>query len=63
MIERVIRNDSLPYKNADIIKNENYNLFSIIKNRFSIVEEIFGIKIPDSEFAYVVDMLNVDFNM
>lgn len=63
MVERVIKKDSLPYKNVDVIKSENHILFSIVKNRFNIVEETFGIKIPDSEFAYVVEMLKSDFNM
>lgn len=62
MVERVIRNDPLPYKNVSAIKNENENLFSIVKNRFNIVEEVFGIQIPDSEFAYIVEMLNSGFN-
>lgn len=61
MVERVIRNDPLPYKNVDIIKNENKALFYIVKDKFMIVEEIFGVKIPDSEFAYIVEMLKTDF--
>ncbi|MCH3965817.1 MAG: sigma 54-interacting transcriptional regulator [Clostridium sp.] len=62
MIERVIRNYPLPYKNVLSIKNENRNLFSVVKSRFSLVEEVFGIQVPDSEFAYIVEMLNSGFN-
>ncbi|WP_243159321.1 sigma-54-dependent transcriptional regulator [Clostridium sp. cel8] len=63
MVERVIRNDILPYKNVEIIKNENKELFYIVKDEFTIVEEVFGIKIPDSEFAYIIEMLNIDFDI
>ncbi|MEA5008660.1 sigma-54-dependent transcriptional regulator [Clostridium tyrobutyricum] len=58
MVERVIKKDPLPYKNVLDIKRQNKKLFSIVKTRFSIVEETFGIQIPDSEFAYIVEMLN-----
>ncbi|MBV4431799.1 sigma 54-interacting transcriptional regulator [Clostridium tyrobutyricum] len=58
MVERVIKKDPLPYKNVLDIKRRNKKLFSIVKTRFSIVEETFGIQIPDSEFAYIVEMLN-----
>ncbi|WP_252250123.1 sigma-54-dependent transcriptional regulator [Clostridium sp. ZBS13] len=63
MIERVIRNESLPYKKFLTIKNSKNKLFNIIKNNFELVEEIFGISIPDSELAYIVEMVDISFNI
>ncbi|GAA0078972.1 sigma 54-interacting transcriptional regulator [Clostridium sp. CTA-5] len=63
MIERVIRNESLPYKKFLTIKTSKGKLFNIVKNNFELVEEIFGILIPDSELAYIVEMLDISFNI
>jgi len=62
MIERVIRNQSLPYKNLKNQKKVYNNLFKIIKYHFKTIEEIFGINIPDTELAYIVEMFNTHFN-
>lgn len=62
MIERVIRNEPLPYIKFSEIKDTKENLFNIVKNNFVLVEEVFGICIPDSELAYIVEMIDTHFN-
>ncbi|MEG1003635.1 MAG: sigma 54-interacting transcriptional regulator [Clostridium sp.] len=62
MIERVIRKEPLPYNNLLCNKIKKDQLFLVVKERFSTVEEIFGITVPDSEFAYIVEMLDISFN-
>ncbi|ADL08635.1 sigma-54-dependent transcriptional regulator [Thermosediminibacter oceani] len=58
MIERIIRGESLPYRNLDHIKNDQSVKFELIKKHFEIVEEVFGISIPDTEIAYIVEMIS-----
>lgn len=58
MIERIIKGDSLPYSNLNSIKNNQSDIFELIKNHFEIVGEVFGISIPDTEIAYIVEMIS-----
>ncbi|MGL4572810.1 MAG: sigma-54-dependent transcriptional regulator [Clostridium sp.] len=62
MIERVIRKEPLPYNNLLCSKLKKEQLFVVVKDRFIIVEEVFGITIADSEIAYIVEMLDISFN-
>lgn len=61
MIERMIRKEPLPYKKFIHVKQANYDLYQIVKTRFEVVEEVFGIALPDTEFAYIIEMLKVYF--
>lgn len=45
MLERVIRKEFFP----------------IIKNYFIILEESYGVTIPDTEIAYIVDLFTLNF--
>jgi transcriptional regulatory protein LevR len=58
MVERIIKGDSLPYNNLNFIKNNQSVMFELIKKHFEIVEEVFGILIPDTEIAYIVEMIS-----
>lgn len=58
MIERVIRNDFLPNSDLNIIKNRPNSSFSLVKKHFEAIENLFGIDIPDTELAYVVEMID-----
>jgi transcriptional regulator with AAA-type ATPase domain/transcriptional regulatory protein LevR len=62
MIERIIRNEPLPYNNFLHIKELKKFLFNIIRANFNIVEEAFGIDIPDTELAYIVEMIDAHFD-
>lgn len=62
MIERVIQDQSLPYEDLDFLKKTHHKLFLVIKKHFEVVEEVFGINIPDSELAYVVEIISTHFN-
>lgn len=61
MIERVIKNEPLPYKKMEKIKNENGEAFADLRHTFEIIEETFDISIPDSELAYVFEMVTTYF--
>lgn len=63
MLERVIRKEPLPYNNFDLGKQKKIELFQIVKERFSLAEEVFGIAIPDTELAYIVEMILIHFNL
>ena len=63
MIERVIRNQPLPYKNLKNQKKTCNKVFKVVKHHFETIEEIFGINIPDTELAYIVEMFNTHFGI
>lgn len=58
MIERAIKNQPLPYNDLEIQKKNCAKLFNIVKKHFETLEEVFGASIPDTELAYVVEMLD-----
>lgn len=58
LIERAIRKDYLPNSDLDVIKSRNNGSFQLIKKHFEAVENLFGIEIPDSEYAYVAEMID-----
>lgn len=62
MIERLIRREALPYKRLDDIKQLHSGIYHMVKRQFELVEDTFGIIIPDTELAYIVDMLTIYFN-
>lgn len=59
MLERVIRNEPLPYTNFVHVKKERPELFQCIRDNFILAEEVFGVSIPDTELAYIVEMMEV----
>lgn len=59
MLERVISHET--YGNAKMkeLKRTQRRIFLIVKKEFQLIENAFGIKIPDAEFAYVVEILQI----
>lgn len=63
MLERLIRQEPLPYHNLSLVQQDERGLFHIIKERFVLAEEVFGITIPDTEIAYIVEMMSIHFSL
>ncbi|CUH97613.1 hypothetical protein P22_3745 [Propionispora sp. 2/2-37] len=63
MLERIIRKEPLPYNNFASVKQEKSELFQIIKERFILAEEVFGVSLPDTEIAYIVEMILLHYNL
>lgn len=63
MVERAIRKDSLPYKNINLVIENQKDLFYIIKRNLIIVEETFSICIADTEIAYIIEFINTHYDM
>jgi len=59
MLERVIRNDPLNYRNFENIYQKNLFLAKIIREEFKLLENSFGIFIPNSEISYNIEMINI----
>ncbi|VYT93813.1 PRD domain-containing protein [Clostridium tertium] len=59
MLERVIKNGALEYKNFRKVKDSKANLFELVKSSFQDIENSFGITIPDSELTYIVELLDI----
>ncbi|MDU5107304.1 sigma 54-interacting transcriptional regulator [Clostridium sp.] len=59
MLERVIKNGALEYKNFRKVKNDKIELFKIVKEGFQLIENTFGITIPDSELTYIVELFDI----
>lgn len=62
MIERMVRNEPLPYAKFQEVKNSRPDLFAVVKKHIEVVEESFGISVADSELAYIVEMLHIHFD-
>jgi len=62
MLERVIKNGALEYKNFREVKNSKIELFNIVKSSFFEIEKSFGITIPDSELTYIVELVDIQIN-
>jgi len=58
MIERCLKNESLPYNNIDESINSNINLYNLLKSVLEPVEEMFGTEIPNTELGYLIDMID-----
>jgi len=61
MVERVIKNNVLDYSSLNIIKEEKAYYFNIVKSNIQIVEESFDIIIPDTEIAYIVEIIDTHY--
>lgn len=59
MLERVIKNGPLEYKNFRVVKNSKIELFNKVKESFQPIENSFGITIPDSELTYIIELLDI----
>lgn len=59
MLERVIRNDPLNYNNFENVYQQNLFLAKIIREEFKLLENSFGVFIPDSEISYNIEMINI----
>lgn len=60
MIERLIKGEVLPYKEVDQLIGQNSKLAQIINESFIRVNEVYGIDLPDTELAYLIELLNTD---
>lgn len=56
MAERLIRGEVLPYNGLEDFKNFHSNVFGAISEGLEIFEEIFSIKTPDTEIAYLAEL-------
>lgn len=59
MIERVICNEAFQYNNLRNLVESKNNILENVKLNFKVIENAFGIAIPESEFAYIVEMLDI----
>lgn len=60
MVERLIKNISLVHnKTKSVLKKYEKNYVNL-KNNLNILEETYGIRIPDEEYAYILELLNDD---
>ncbi len=60
MCERVIRGDQLVHKKMNDFINQNGKYLHIIENHFSLINDAFGIIIPQSELIYLTELF-LDF--
>lgn len=56
MLERAIRGESWNYSRLSQFTNEHYELMNLIEHKLEYAENIFGIKIPASEIAYITEI-------
>lgn len=56
MVERIVRNVSLPYYQLKQFTNTNHQLMDIIAQSLTVVSDTFAISIPSSEIAYLAEI-------
>ena len=63
MLERVLKGETLQYKNFENLKKSKEKLFNVIKESFRVIENSFGITIPDSELCYIVELIDMHYTI
>lgn len=58
MIERLIQGEALPYEKITELIESKDKMYKVIKDSLEIVEETFGIEIPDTEIGYIIDLFD-----
>ncbi|WP_259337076.1 PRD domain-containing protein [Bombilactobacillus bombi] len=59
LIERLIRNEPITsYDNKLLDDTNSQKKFSQIKSAFSVIENKYSVKIPDSEYGYIFDIIS-----
>lgn len=63
MIERCIRKNTFINKKTDELIRDHHELYLHLKSEFKIIENRYGTKIPDPEFAYIMELilLNISY--
>ncbi len=56
MIERVIRNEALSYKNANNFIKKFPNIYKVVEENFQIINNQFGITVPPSELVMICEI-------
>lgn len=56
MLERAIRGESWNYSRLSGFTNEHHELMNLVEHKLEYAENIFGIKIPSSEIAYITEI-------
>ncbi|MDN6640967.1 MAG: PRD domain-containing protein, partial [Tetragenococcus sp.] len=59
MVERAIRKEQFERKEAFIVIDQSPNLYRFLKSNFSSIENRFAINIADSEFSYLMELIDV----
>ena len=60
MAERIIQNNIFMHRQTDELKLCHPELFAVIAKAMEELESLIGIKVPDSECAYIVELLSED---
>ncbi|WWL94816.1 PRD domain-containing protein [Pediococcus acidilactici] len=61
LIERLIRNEPITsYDLEQLSDTEDQRLFKWIKESFSVIEKIYSVEIPASEYGYIFDIIQAD---
>ena len=58
MIERLIQKESLPYNDIDKLIQSRLGVYNKIKLSLAIIEETFGLEVPDTEIGYIIELIN-----
>ncbi|MCG1013234.1 sigma 54-interacting transcriptional regulator [Tepidanaerobacter sp. GT38] len=58
MIERCFRNDAFIYDESEDLVNNNQEIYAALKVSMNLVEQYFGIEIPEGELCYLIEYLN-----
>lgn len=57
MLERLLKQDFLPYNDVELAKSSRQELFQTAKRSVAEMEEFFHLTVPDTELAYLSEIL------
>ena len=57
MLERLIQEEVLPHQETEILKEKYKHIFETVKRSLRPLEDCLHLQIPDSETAYLVEMI------
>lgn len=61
LIERLIRNEPITTYDLSMINDTNAKqTFKWIKEAFSVIEKIYSVEIPESEYGYIFDIIRAN---
>ncbi|MCH4015818.1 PRD domain-containing protein [Pediococcus pentosaceus] len=61
LIERLIRNEPITTYDLSVIGDTNAKqTFKWIKEAFSVIEKIYSVEIPESEYGYIFDIIRAN---
>lgn len=62
MLERMLLGDFFQYEEIDSLIGDEKKTYQAIKQAMELIEDVFGVEVPDTEIGYIIDLINTQSN-